>query len=194
MMALFGRLYDWTLRGSAHPRAPWFLALLSFAESSFFPIPPDVMLAPMSLARPHRALHFALLATIASTVGGLAGYAIGHYAMEVVTPIFHDLGYWHSYLKVKSWFAEWGFWIVFVAGFSPIPYKVFTIAAGVLAMTLPLFLLASLVGRAGRFFLVSALMRWGGVRMERMLRDYVDRIGFALVALAVVAYLVIDRL
>jgi len=185
MMALFGRLYDWTLRGSAHPRAPWFLALLSFAESSFFPIPPDVMLAPMSLARPHRALHFALLATIASTVGGLAGYAIGHYAMEVVTPIFHDLGYWHSYLKVKSWFAEWGFWIVFVAGFSPIPYKVFTITAGALGVALLPFTLASAIGRGGRFFLVALLVAWGGPRIEPLLRRYIDGIGWATVAVVV---------
>lgn len=184
-MTLFSRLYDWTLKGSAHPRAPWFLALLSFAESSFFPIPPDVMLAPMSLARPQRALHFALLATIASTIGGLAGYAIGHFAMAAVAPIFHDLGYWDSYLKVRAWFSEWGFWVVFIAGFSPVPYKVFTIAAGALGVALVPFTLASAIGRGGRFFLVALLVAWGGPKIEPVLRRYIDRIGWATVALVV---------
>ncbi|HKJ77695.1 MAG TPA: YqaA family protein, partial [Gammaproteobacteria bacterium] len=165
-----------------------------FAESSFFPVPPDVMLAPMALARPERAWSYAWITTLASVIGGLVGYLIGYFALEWVEPLIRDAGYWDGYMRARAWFDEWGFWAVFLAGFSPIPYKVFTIAAGVLAMFLPLFLVASLVGRAGRFFLVSALMRWGGVRMERALRDYVDRIGFALVGLAVVGYLVYDWL
>lgn len=190
-MAIFSALYARVMVWAAHPHAPRYLAGLSFAESSFFPVPPDVMLAPMALARPERAWAYAWITTLASVIGGLVGYLIGYFALEWVEPVIREAGYWDGYMRAKAWFDEWGVWAVFLAGFSPIPYKVFTIAAGVLAMFLPLFLLASLVGRAGRFFLVSALMRWGGVRMERALRDYVDRIGLALVVLAVVAYFVI---
>ena len=193
-MPIFSALYTRVMGWAAHPHAPRYLAGLSFAESSFFPVPPDVMLAPMALARPERAWSYAWITTLASVIGGLVGYLIGYFALEWVEPLIRDAGYWDGYMRARAWFDEWGFWAVFLAGFSPIPYKVFTIAAGVLAMFLPLFLVASLVGRAGRFFLVSALMRWGGVRMERALRDYVDRIGFALVGLAVVGYLVYDWL
>jgi len=193
-MPIYSALYTRVMGWAAHPHAPRYLAGLSFAESSFFPVPPDVMLAPMALARPERAWSYAWITTLASVIGGLVGYLIGYFALEWVEPLIRDAGYWDGYMRARAWFDEWGFWAVFLAGFSPIPYKVFTIAAGVLAMFLPLFLVASLVGRAGRFFLVSALMRWGGVRMERALRDYVDRIGFALVGLAVVGYLVYDWL
>ena len=193
-MPIFSALYTRVMGWAAHPHAPRYLAGLSFAESSFFPVPPDVMLAPMALARPERAWSYAWITTLASVIGGLVGYLIGYFALEWVEPLIRDAGYWGGYMRAKAWFDEWGVWAVFLAGFSPIPYKVFTIAAGVLAMFLPLFLLASLVGRAGRFFMVSALMRWGGARMERVMRDYVDRIGFALVGLAVVAYFVYQQL
>lgn len=192
-MALFSAIYTRVMRWAAHPRAPRYLAGLSFAESSFFPIPPDVMLAPMALARPERAWCYALLTTLASVAGGALGYAIGYFALEWVEPLIRDAGYWDGFLRARAWFDEWGIWAVFLAGFSPIPYKVFTIAAGVLAMTFPLFLLASLVGRGGRFFLVSGLMVWGGERMERLLRTYVDALGVAVVVMAVVAYWLLER-
>ncbi|MGD8430099.1 MAG: YqaA family protein [Ectothiorhodospiraceae bacterium] len=187
MSGLFSRLYDRVLRWSAHRRAPWFLAGLSFAESSFFPIPPDVMLAPMALARPQRASHLALIATLASVAGGLAGYAIGHFALELVEPLLHEAGYWQGYLTVREWFAQWGFWVVLVAGFSPIPYKLFTIAAGAMGVALLPFTLASAVGRGGRFFLVALLVAWGGPRVEPWLRTYIERIGWATVGVLVAA-------
>jgi len=182
-MRLFGALYDKVLQWAAHPRAPWFLGALSFAESSFFPIPPDVMLAPMALARPRSALRFALIATLMSVLGGLFGYAIGYFALELIKPLLHEFGYWPKYQEVHAWFTEWGFWVVLVAGFSPIPYKVFTIAAGAMSLNPVFFLLGSLVGRGGRFFAVAAVLAYGGKRVEPWLRRYIEGIGWASVVL-----------
>ena len=191
-MGLFTRLYDMSLRWSRHPRAVRYLAALSFAESSFFPVPPDVMLMPMSLARPKRAMHFAFITTMASVVGGVAGYAIGHFGLELIAPLIQEGGRWASaYSKASDWFQEWGFWAILIAGFSPIPYKVFTISAGALSMSFVPFVLASAVGRGARFFLVASLLSWGGASMEQRIRLYVERIGWGLVGLGVVAYLVI---
>ncbi len=170
-----------------HRHAPWYLGGLSFAESSFFPIPPDVMLAPMSLANPSRALWFALITTLASVAGGVFGYMIGLFAFDLVEPLIREGGHWDKYLLAQEWFARWGFWAIFIAGFSPIPYKVFTIAAGVAAMPLAPFVVASLVGRGARFFLVAGLMALGGPRMETALHRYVDRLGWAMVVLIGVA-------
>ncbi|KPK59141.1 MAG: YqaA family protein [Gammaproteobacteria bacterium] len=190
-MRLFGPLYDRVLAWAAHRHAPRYLGVLSFAESSFFPIPPDVMLAPMTLARPQAATRLALLTTVASVLGGLAGYAIGYFAMDLAEPWMRNAGYWEGYLEVRHWFERWGFWAVLAAGFSPIPYKLFTIAAGTLAMFLPAFVLASLVGRGARFFLVAYLVRWGGPAVESRLRTHVEILGWAFVALLVIAYLLL---
>ena len=119
-MKIFSALYDRVLGWSRHPHAPWYLGGLSFAESSFFPVPPDVMLAPMSLAQPQRAWRFALLTTVASSLGGVLGYLIGVFAFELVEPWLHQAGYWPAYLQVNEWFSTWGFWAIFLAGFSPI--------------------------------------------------------------------------
>lgn len=175
---------------SRHRHAQWYLGGMSFAESSFFPIPPDVMLAPMSLAQPSRAWWFALLTTLTSVAGGLFGYLIGHYAFDVIEPLLRSSRYWASYESAVDWFGRWGFWAVFIAGFSPIPYKAFTIAAGALSMALLPFTLASLIGRGARFFLVAGLMKWGGARMEAALHRHVDRLGWATVALVVVGVMI----
>lgn len=188
-MKLFSPLYRQAMVWSRHPHAPWYLGGLSFAESSFFPVPPDVMLAPMCLANPHRAWLFALVTTIASVAGGLFGYAIGYFALDAILPWLEQSRYWPAYQTAADWFGRWGFWAVFVAGFSPIPYKVFTVAAGALSMALLPFALASVVGRGLRFFLVAALMAWGGARMEALLHRYVDRLGWVTVALVVAATL-----
>lgn len=168
---------------SRHPRAPWFLGGLSFAESSFFPIPPDVMLAPMSLAQPKKAWWFALITSVTSVLGGMFGYLIGAYAFDLVQPYLQDSHYWDAYLVAVDAFEEWGFWAIFVAGFSPIPYKVFTIAAGVLSMAFVPFVLASMIGRGARFFLVAGLMKLGGAKMEAVLQKYVDWLGWGIVSI-----------
>ena len=185
-MKLFSPLYARAMRWSRHRHAPWYLGAVSFTESSLFPIPPDVMLAPMSLANPARAWRFALLTTLTSVAGGLFGYAIGYFAFDAIEPWLRESKYWDSYQLAVTWFGEWGFWAVFIAGFSPIPYKVFTIAAGALSMALLPFTLASLIGRGGGFFLVAGLMKWGGARMAALLHRYVDRLGWATVGLVVI--------
>lgn len=187
-MRIFSALYDRVMHWSAHRHAPWYLAGLSFTESSFFPIPPDVMLAPMALARPERAWHLAALTTVASVLGGLFGYLIGHYAFTFIEPWIQRVGYAQAYQHAQDWFREWGFWAIFIAAFTPIPYKMFTIAAGVIAMPLLPFVIASLIGRGARFFLVAGIMQWVGARMERVLRRYIDRIGWVMVLAALIAY------
>ncbi|GGF85194.1 YqaA family protein [Alteromonas lipolytica] len=191
-MKLFQPCYDLALRWSKHPSASRFLALLSFAESVIFPIPPDVMLAPMSLSQPAKAWHFAFITTIASIIGGIAGYALGYFAFDgFLQPLIESAGYNHKLETAMGWFETYGVWVVFLAGFSPIPYKVFTISAGFLQMAFLPFLIASAVGRGARFFLVASLMKWGGAKMEEQLRKYVEILGWAVVVLAVVAYLML---
>jgi membrane protein YqaA with SNARE-associated domain len=189
-MKIFSLLYQRAMVWSRLPRAPWYLGLLSFAESSFFPIPPDVMLAPMCLANPLRAWRFALITTLASVLGGLLGYLIGASLFDWIAPYLTASHYWSSYQLAEHWFNEWGFWAILIAGFSPIPYKVFTIAAGSLSMALMPFALASLVGRGLRFFMVAALMKFGGKAMEDALHRYIDRIGWASVVIVLLAIMV----
>ena len=189
-MKLFQPCYDLALRWARHKYASAYLAILSFAESMFFPIPPDVMLAPMSMSQPKRAWFFALITTLASVFGGIAGYALGYFTFEAwLEPLIISAGYEERLLTTIEWFKEYGVWVVFLAGFSPIPYKVFTISAGVLSMALIPFILASAIGRGARFFLVAGLMRWGGSAMEAKLREYIEIIGWVTIGLAVVAYL-----
>jgi len=184
-MTLFAPLYERVLLWSRHPLAERYLGAMSFAESSFFPIPVDVMLAPMCLADRDRWMRYALIATVFSVLGGLAGYAIGYGMFEAIEPWLRQSHYWDAYETSRRWFDDYGVLVVFVAGFSPIPYKVFTIAAGVAALSVPGFLLASLVGRAARFFLVAGLVRAGGERLEGSLRQHVERLGWATVAVTV---------
>ncbi len=190
-MRLFGPLYDRVLAWSAHRHAERYLGILSFAESSFFPIPPDVMLAPMCLAARARAWRFATVTTITSLLGGIAGYAIGYFSLEAIEPWLQSTGYWPAFLKGRQWFDEWGIWAVFVAGFSPIPYKIFTVSAGAAALNLPGFVIASLIGRGARFFLVAGLIVAGGERMATLLPKYVERIGWAVVLLTVIIGVII---
>ena len=182
-MKPFTRLYDASLRWARHPHATGYLAGLSFAESSFFPIPPDVMLMPMALARPHQALWYAWVTTIFSTLGGLLGYAVGYWAFAWIEPWLLSLGYGAQLAQAQMFFTHYGVWVVFVAGFSPIPYKLFTLTAGAMQMPLLPFVLASLVGRGARFFLLALLMRWGGARYADRIRASVGAIGWLTVGL-----------
>lgn len=188
-MKIFQPCYDLAMRWAKHPQASKYLGALSFSESVFFPIPPDVMLAPMALSTPSKAWLFALITTLASVLGGIAGYFLGYFAFDAwLQPIIENAGYTHKLDMAINWFEQYGVWIVFIAGFSPIPYKVFTISAGFLQMAFIPFLIASAIGRGARFFLVAGLMRWGGAGMEAKLRQYVEILGWAVVLLAVAAY------
>ena len=184
-MKLFSTLYAKVMNAAEHPKAPAILSALSFAESSFFPIPPDVMLAPMALRLPSRALWFAFLTTVFSVLGGLAGYAIGYFAFDLIADWLQTTNYWNSYLRARSWFDEWGVWIIFIAGFSPIPYKLFTITAGVMVQPLLPFVLASFIGRGARFYLVAGLLKYMGPRVEPMLIKYIEWLGWLFVLLLV---------
>jgi len=190
-MKFFSAMFDRVMIWSRHRHAPFYLGGLSFVESCVLPFPPpDVMLAPMSLANPKNAWRYAALTTITSVLGGLLGYAIGVFFFELIEPLLHKYHYWDKYQSAVRAFEEWGVWAVFIAGFSPIPYKIFTISAGVLHMYILPFVLASFLGRGARFFLVAALMVWGGKKMEQNLRKYVDRIGWAMVVLVIVLFFV----
>ena len=187
-MRIFSRLYDLVLAWAAHPKATRYLAALSFAESSFFPIPPDVMLAPMVLAQRQRAWLLAALTTFWSVAGGVAGYCIGMFLFRLVAePIIEFYDAQMAFDAALTQFRTHGIWIVFLAGFTPIPYKLFTISAGLASMGLLPFVAASLVGRGARFFLVAGLIYAGGERFQTQLRRYADGIGWAIVAIAVVA-------
>ncbi|WP_130537402.1 YqaA family protein [Thiomicrorhabdus indica] len=184
-MKLFANLYDKTLLWSANKQAPKYLGAMSFAESSFFPIPPDIMLMPMSLARPDRAIYFAWIATVFSVLGGLLGYGIGYYAMDFIFPWLVEMGYGAKLTSAQNFFDEYGVWVVFIAGFSPIPYKVFTITAGASAMALLPFIIASFFGRGARFLLVALLMKYGGSKLEPFIRKWVDWLGWLIIALII---------
>jgi membrane protein YqaA with SNARE-associated domain len=184
---VFQALYDRVLVWSRHRYAARYLAGLSFAEATFFPIPPDVMLAPMVLAERSRAWSLALLTTLFSVAGGVAGYVIGWLGLELIYPLIERVGYEGYYLEAVEAFREYGIWFVIVAGFTPIPFKIITIAGGALLMPLPGFVLGSLIGRGARFYLVAALIWAGGERMAERLRGWVDAIGWSVVALLVIA-------
>ena len=184
-MRLFSLLYAKTLLWSGHPRASWVLSGLSFAEATVFPIPPDVMLAPMVLAQPARWVHYASLATIFSIAGGILGYFLGAWAFDWISPWFLAGSREDAFAEVQRLFQEWGVWVVFVAAFTPIPYKVFTVSAGFLALPLVPFVVASVVGRAARYFLVAGIVCWVGARYEPWLRRYVEPIGWAMVAVLI---------
>lgn len=186
-MNVFGPLYDRVIRWSRHRHAPRYLALLSFTESSFFPIPPDVMLAPMVLARRERAWYLASITTIASVLGGLLGYVIGWVLFDQLgQPIIELYDAERQLETVKTWFDEYGVWVVFIAGFSPVPYKLFTVTSGLLSMALLPFVLASAVGRGARFFLVAGLIYWGGEPFAAFIEKRVNIIGWTAVAAIVV--------
>jgi membrane protein YqaA with SNARE-associated domain len=189
-MKIFSALYDRALAWSRHPHAERYLAAVSFTESAFFPIPPDVLLAPMTLARPQRWWRLAAITTVTSVLGGLLGYVIGYLALEAVAPVLQRVGYWPYFETAEDWFARYGFWAIFAAGFTPIPYKVFTVAAGAVHMALLPFVAGSLIGRGARFFLVAALVRFGGAPIEQHIRRYIDWLGWGTLALLLLAYLI----
>jgi len=161
------KLYDWVFSLARHRHATRSLAVVSFAESSFFPIPPDVMLAPMVLARPERAYVYATVCTIASVLGGLLGYAIGYFLEPVGMSILAFLGKADTFETSKALFQQHGAWVILIKGLTPIPFKLITIASGIFQFNLALFVALCVITRAGRFFLVAfVLKRWGPPMLE----------------------------
>lgn len=189
-MKVFAYLYDKTVHWSSHRMAPYYLAGVAFAESSFFPIPPDVMLISMGLAVPKRSWYFAAITTLFSVLGGILGYFMGYFCMEYIQPWLEASSYAGSYHHIEALFKSYGTLIVFVAAFSPFPYKLFTIAAGGLGVSFLPFFVGSFLGRGGRFFLVSTLMYFSGQRLHVHLRRYIEWIGWILILLILLILLV----
>ncbi|MFT6733399.1 MAG: membrane protein YqaA with SNARE-associated domain [Polaribacter sp.] len=189
-MKIFTKIYEICLKWAKHKHAEYYLGVISFFESVIFPIPVDVMLAPMCLARLDRVWRYAFIATVTSVLGGLFGYLLGYYAFEsFIEPLLSNWGLTQRYEMAANWFVDYGVWIVFVAGFAPIPYKFLTISAGALVMPIIPFIIASIIGRAGRFYLVAYLIRLGGEKMEQKLHKIIDYIGWGVVIVAILGYL-----
>ena len=188
-MKIFAPLYTKVMRWSKHKYAPFYLYLTAFIESIFWPIPVDIMLAPMALAKRHLAWRFAFGATVFSVLGGAVGYYLGSALYEpVVLPFIEVMGYQDKMQTAQLWFNDWGVMVIFIASFTPIPFKVFTITAGVMNMAFWPFLLTALVGRGLRFFLVAGLMVLGGEKMEAKLSKYIDVLGWLTIVAAVILY------
>ncbi|ORU91152.1 MAG: hypothetical protein A6F72_01195 [Cycloclasticus sp. symbiont of Poecilosclerida sp. N] len=187
---MFKSLYNKVLLWAQHPKAKSYLFVLSVSESSFFPIPPDVMLAPMCLAKPLRSYHYAFLTTLGSVLGGVIGYFIGLFSFGMLESFITMMHYEENLEVVKSWLSEWGFWAIFISGFSPIPYKLFTITAGLLSMAFLPFVIASIIGRGSRFFLVAFLVSLGGEALRHKLNDYIEHIGWLVTGFVIVGIVI----
>ncbi len=179
-MSIFKKTYTKTIELSAKPAASFYLFLLSFTEASFFIVPPDVMLAPMCLAQPKKIWRLTLIAIVGSVLGGALGYFIGMFGFNFVQPFIEQYGYQSHYDLALQWFDDWGFWAIFIAAVTPIPYKIFTIAAGVLMMNFPLFLIASFLGRGLRLFGVACFVKFFGDRVDLLIQRYINQLGWSL--------------
>ena len=191
---MFDRLYRWVIRLADSPQAPWGLGLVSFAESSFFPIPPDVILVPMVLAQPRRAWLYATIATVASVLGGALGYALGALLFETLgTWLIHLYGYDNKVEALRESYQHWGAWIILIKGLTPIPYKLVTIVSGLLGYSFGLFILLSLITRGLRFFILAGLiLRFGGpIRAQLEKRFGLILLGF--LAIAVIGFWIATR-
>jgi len=180
------RLYDWTMDLAGRPRADWWLAAIAFAESSFFPIPPDVMLVPMVLARRDKALRFAAICTIASVLGGMLGYAIGFLLFDTLGQwVIHVYGYGDKFDAFRSTYAEYGAWIILIKGLTPIPFKLVTIASGLAGFNFPLFVLLCLITRGLRFFAVALLLRAYGEPIRSFIEKRLEKVLLAAAVLII---------
>ncbi len=200
-MKYLRQLYDWVLSWAESPYGGVALFVLAFAESSFFPIPPDALLIALVLGSRKKAFKYATIATVASISGALFGYAIGHFAWWTISGEFttianfffsHIPGFTHeAFYKIQAMYARYDFWIIFTAGFTPLPYKVFTISSGAFSINLPMFILASIISRGGRFFLVSFLIWKFGVQIKSFIDKYFNWLAIGFTVLLVGGFFVI---
>ena len=193
------RLYDWVIHFADTKYGTTALFVLSFAESSFFPVPPDVLLGPLALGAPKKWLRFALACSIASVLGGILGYCIGMFLWQAIGPwVFAHFGVVglteENFEIFQAKYDKWNFWIVFTCGFTPLPYKVCTITAGVAKINFIAFLIASTVSRTARFFIVAGLMGWKGEKIRPFIEKYFNWVSLAFVALLIGGFVVIKWL
>jgi membrane protein YqaA with SNARE-associated domain len=193
-LKVFAPLYERALRWAQHRNAPALLGVLSFVEAVFFPVMPEVMLAPMALSRPQRAFRYATISLVCSLAGALVGYALGHYAYELVKPLFARLGWaGHidgqvAYLREIAIESPWkAFWILVLAGLAPIPLKFFTWASGIVGVPLLPFMASMFVGRGKRVYLLAAAIKLGGARAEAALHRWIEPVGWAALSLLLAA-------
>lgn len=183
-------LYDWTLKQAARPNAEKVLAAISFAESSFFPIPPDVMLAPMALAKPEKAYRLAFICTMASVLGGLFGYAIGYYLADIGLKILGLFGYSGNLDSFHAIIQEWGAWAILIKGLTPIPFKLVTIASGMGQLNLAIFFICCVITRGARFYLTAFLLKRFGPQARELIEKRINLVaiaGVAVIVLGIVA-------
>lgn len=193
------RLYDWVVHFADTKHGERALFALSFAESSFFPVPPDVLLAPLALGAPKKWMRFAIACSVASVLGGILGYCIGMFLWGGIAPwAYAHLGgiglTEANFLKFQDWYDKYDFWIVFTCGFTPLPYKVCTISAGVAGISFPGFLIASALSRSARFFLVAGLIGWKGEKIRPVIEKYFNWFALAFMAMLVGGFLIIKWL
>lgn len=190
---MFKKLYDWTLSLSASPRAPQALGAISFAESSFFPIPPDIMLVPMVMAKPEKAWHYATICTVASVLGGMLGYAIGALLYDTIGAWLIQLyGYGDKMDGFRALYQQHGHWIILIKGFTPIPFKLITIASGLAGYDFVMFVALSALTRAARFFFVAGIMNRFGGPLRRLIEENLTLVGIGSIV-AILAGFVIAK-
>ena len=176
-MALISRFYTQIVKWAGHRHAPYYLTGICIAESAVLPFPPEILLAPMTIANPHSSVRFAFLATIGSVIGAMIGYLIGDFAYELIAePIIQYFGLFAHFEEIAELFQEYGIWIIFIAALVPLPFKLCTITAGMTQMAFPAFMLAAFLGRGLRFNLVTLLSRYGGKIIEEKIVKFLDKI------------------
>ncbi len=187
--------YDYMLKLAGNKNAVYYLAMVAFIESSFFPIPPDIMLIPMVLAMPKKAYRIAAVATVASVIGGYFGYLIGVYAFDLIAkPLLTFYGYMEQFDVFRGYYHKWGAWIVFGAGITPFPYKVITIASGVVHLNICVFGLASLVARGIRFYLIAWLLKQYGAPMKIFIDKHLGKLSVLFLLLLIGGFVCIKLL
>src|SRR3990167_46958 len=184
-MKIFQPLFERAIVWARHKNAPALLTFLSFIEAIFFPVPPELMLAPMCVAQPRRGFYFASLSLIGSMAGMFIGYAIGYYAIEMAMPFIEKMGYAAQFDSIKQEAAANGFWLLLIAGFTPLPFKIFTLASGAVGMPLLPFFFGGAIGRGKRVFLVAGAIRLGGEKAEATLRRHIEPVGWGACVLLV---------
>ena len=184
-MKIFQPLFERAIVWARHRHAPALLTFLSFIEAIFFPVPPELMLAPMCVAQPRRGFYFASLSLLGSMAGMFVGYAIGYYAIEMAMPFIEKMGYAAKFESIKQEAAVNGFWLLLIAGFTPVPFKIFTLASGAVGMPLLPFFFGGAIGRGKRVFLVAGAIRLGGEKAEAALRRFIEPVGWGACVLLV---------
>ena len=203
-MKIIRRLYDWILKWAETPYGPIALFVLAFAEASFFPVPPDALLIALALGSRLKSLHFALNCAVASVLGAILGYGIGHFAWWASAGEFSGLALFffnhipgfseQLFYRIQEQYNQWNFWIIFTAGFTPIPYKVFTISAGAFNINFPMFVVASIISRSARFFLVAGLIRLYGDPIREFIDKYFNLLAILFTILIIGGFVIIKYL